>query len=142
MGLGVPAWLPPRSNSLTHADADARPTVSPNPLDLGTLAPGASARATIVLRNPGETTLLVDRVEAGCGCMRVRKERLRVEPGGSAQLEVEYVPDEDPNFRADLSVALTGFGLKNAILFQCDVSVSVQDRGVELTEGSLEDVDD
>lgn len=57
--------------------------------DFGQAGTNAVIRHAFRIRNAGDVPLSIDRVRAGCGCVRHALARSLVEPGGETALEVE-----------------------------------------------------
>ena len=57
--------------------------------DFGQAGTNAVIRHSFRIRNAGDVPLSIDRVRAGCGCVRHALARSLVEPGGETTLEVE-----------------------------------------------------
>lgn len=93
---------------------------------LGVIRPGQSAKATATIRNPRSASMIVDRIETSCECVRVTPQSLRVEPGRSADLTILFDPNDAPDFRGELAVDVVGKGPSGQTIFQTTVSVEVR----------------
>jgi len=100
---------------------------SPNPINLGTIKRGQTARATATLQNPGSSPIHVDRVEASCPCVQVKMDHLHVTPGEDATVTVEFDPAEEPDFRGSLAVEYTGRSPDGLVVLRGRVDLRVAD---------------
>lgn len=58
--------------------------------NFGSLKAGEVVSFTFVFRNIGTKTLIIDKVDSGCGCMKVTIPEKSVEPGMEGRIEVIY----------------------------------------------------
>lgn len=58
--------------------------------NFGSLNAGEVVSFTFVFRNIGTKTLTIDKVDSGCGCMKVNIPEKSVEPGMEGRIEVIY----------------------------------------------------
>ena len=133
----VVALLIPGSPGATrgHSHATADPfnsavsgaplQVSPDPVSLGSLSPGQQATGRITLRNPGQSPVIVERVETSCSCLDVGPFPIKIEPGRSANLTVRFDPADEPDFRGRLSIEVIGRGPTDLLAFRTRVGIEV-----------------
>ena len=133
----VVALLIPGSPGATrgHSHATADPfnsavsgaplQVSPDPVSLGSLSPGQQATGRITLRNPGQSPVIVERVETSCSCLDVGPFPIKIEPGRSANLTVRFDPAAEPDFRGRLSIEVIGRGPAGLVAFRTHVAIVV-----------------
>lgn len=69
------------------------PFITPLVVDLGRCAEPTTA--TFVVHNPTPTPLVITRVEATCGCTKIRHQRSPIMPLDSTALTVRYSPAAD-----------------------------------------------
>ncbi|CAN0426499.1 unnamed protein product [Phaeothamnion confervicola] len=103
--------------------------VNPDPIPLGKLPPGRGARAAAKLFNPSSESLVVERVETSCPCVRsTTRLPLRINPGETEILDVEFDPSKEPGFRGGLGVDVVGTDAIGTGVFYCRVDVEVSER--------------
>jgi hypothetical protein len=78
-------------------------------VSLGVVGIGQEARADLTLANPGSQALTIERVETSCSCLTIAPRSIRIAPGESKTLSLEFDPSEEPDFRGGLSIDVTGF---------------------------------
>lgn len=135
LGAAVPIGLggcapaaPGASSPAAAAGAPAQVlSVSPDPIDLGTLSPGQMGRAELRVANAGTDPRSVERVETSCPCVSAGPVPLAVAAGGEGRLTVVFDAAEEPNFRGNLAVELRGLDASGAELFRTKVNVGVSD---------------
>lgn len=120
-----PLQPPPPLQPDSSATSALSLIVSPDPIALGTLAPGQSARATVTLRNTRDQTVQV-KLETSCPCIRVTPIELQVEPRQSSLVIVVYDPADDPDFRGRLSVKLSGHEPSGQIAFDSRIEFEIR----------------
>jgi len=121
---------PGPSASRGSADAEVLPVaVDPSWIDLGSLPPGrtASSTLTLSLMRPGSAKVTVVRVETGCPCVKFSTLPAEIGEGRPARLRVTFDPAEEPDFRGNLSVPVTGTTRDGSTAFRSTVAVAVQD---------------
>ena len=129
-----PRIIPPPPSNLTRPGSGFFPLeINPNPVDLGTLAPGRSAQTTITLHNPCPLMVSVDRIETSCQCLRVGPAPARLMPGERAVLAARIDLSSETEFRGGLSITVAGIAASGREVFQTRVNlfvgpVSVQER--------------
>jgi Protein of unknown function (DUF1573) len=100
-------------------------SLSPNPVSLGRLKPGQTARTDVVLKNSGREQRDVSRIETSCPCVQLTPFSARLGPGMSTNLEVKFDPSSESNFRGSLAVRVTGIDAEGVEQFQGTVEVTV-----------------
>jgi hypothetical protein len=79
----------------TRPAADSGLAIVPARLDLGTVAPGASVRASVWLVNTSLEPITVEKAKTGCGCTTVDFAPLTLEPGAAERVGfVVKAPDK------------------------------------------------
>lgn len=58
--------------------------------NFGSLNAGEIVSYTFVFRNSGNKTLVIDRIDSGCGCLEVKIPEMSIEPGDEGSIEVIY----------------------------------------------------
>jgi hypothetical protein len=129
-GCNTPAELEQKPKPFAHAEpkisSPASPmSIEPNPIRLGTLAPGEIGRFSVILRNPGRDLATVERVESSCPCVRLMPIPVQVEPDGSTSVVAEFDPVHEPDFRGSLAVHLEGYDEANVLQFRTTVELTV-----------------
>ena len=79
-------WISQRALGPSGPRAELYPTK----LDLGTVNVGQSVMSTLILRNTGQTRLLVTDVKSSCQCTVLKLESRALEPGASEPVKVEF----------------------------------------------------
>jgi len=102
-------------------------TVMPDSIDLGDVRPGHRAEGRLRLRNPSSKTVVLDRVDSNCPCVRVFPARAEIRPNGSLDLRITFDPAEEPDFRGGLFVDQVGRGPSGEALFRATVRLTVAD---------------
>lgn len=64
-------------------------------------------------------------MKTSCPCIRVAGPPLHVEPGESVGLQVEYQPDDTPDFQGMLTIRLTGLGAGGSEVFWTEVHIQI-----------------
>jgi len=100
-------------------------TSIPSRLDLGRLAPGQPATATVAIENPHASPITVTRVEVSCDCVHIRPERWTVPARGASTIRVTYEP-EDATFAGHLDVSITGVDDQGKAVFRESVAIRVE----------------
>ena len=118
--------VPPPASNLTSVERLQLPfEVSPDPLELGSVRNGESARATVTMTNRVSGPLTLDRVETSCPCMHATGTPVTVGAGETASLDVSFDPSDEPGFEGGLSVDVTGLHATGKTLFKTTVNVRV-----------------
>jgi hypothetical protein len=130
-----------RSNLTAHdagASSALAPTgslvVEPNPLDLGVLNAGQTAKATLALRNTRDKPLSIASITTSCSCVLVSPAQVRVEPGESVTLSVSFDPQAEPDFRGGLSIEVVGRDSREAVLFRARVNLDIRAQSMAALE--------
>jgi Protein of unknown function (DUF1573) len=74
--------------------------ISPDPVSLGVVRSGQKASATLTLVNRGLQVLAIERIETSCSCLMITPESIRIGPGESKVLMLEFDPSAEPDFAA------------------------------------------
>lgn len=119
------SYPPPRSKLASSAGPRFPLEISPDPVQLGVLAPGRSADANIVLRNPGIDLVLVERIESSCPCLGAGRSRIQMAPGESCNLSLRFDPSHDADFRGRLSINVAGYDAAGRTVFGTQVHLEV-----------------
>ena len=107
-------------------------TVNPDPVSLGLISAGKSARATLTVTNSGGKRQQITNVRTTCPCVGLVGLPVSIEPGRSVGLTVIFDPTEEPDFRGTLGVGLIGMGATGDELFQTEVNLTVNSDTVPL----------
>ncbi len=70
--------------------AEPRITVDAVQLDFGDVPNGQIAARDLVVRNEGDSLLVVDKITTSCGCTTARLEPMRLAPGEQGRLAIAY----------------------------------------------------
>ena len=100
--------------------------INPDPTEMGVLKPGQQAELKIVLRNPGREPIAIRRIETSCPCVQVAPVMFRVGPGEVKSLAVRFDPSDEPDFRGELSVIVTGYDGEARVAFANRVNLEVR----------------
>ena len=103
-------------------------SIRPDPLSLGTLRPGVSAKGMLTLRNSGAEPITVERIDTSCPCVTLSPIPLVVPSNASATLTVAYDANDDPRFRGGLEVDVIGRSEAGKELFKTVIRLSVLDE--------------
>ncbi len=68
---------------------------------------------------------MLARIEAGCPCIRVEPDSVRIEPGESRPMIVVFDPSGEPDFRGGMAVHLIGRDGRDAEIFKTTVTLHV-----------------
>jgi hypothetical protein len=72
--------------------------------DYGTIRKGSVNPAVFLIVNTGNYPLVINRVSTSCGCTNVEWDKQPVEPGQTANIRVEMIPEETGYFRKTVDV--------------------------------------
>ncbi len=89
--------------------------LDPDRLSLGVVAAGQRAKATLNVTNLGRDSVVVDRIETGCPCLTVTPSSIRLMPGETGALAVDFDPAAEPDFRGGLVIDITGYSGGKAV---------------------------
>ena len=120
-GCAPPGGLP------TSSSAARRLTLTPESLDLGTLASRAVGRAELQVTNGSTQTIDIERVSTSCPCMTVAPGAFRVGPMQGKTIRVTFYPAAERDFRGQLRVDISGHGSDGEILLRTSVAVTVRE---------------
>ena len=98
---------------------------SPDPVSLGSLAPGEVAEAQIGLINRHPSPIVVQTIDSSCPCLEIQPSQVSIDPGESATLTARFDPRVEPDFRGKLGVDVTGTDGSGAILFRTRIKVEI-----------------
>jgi hypothetical protein len=70
--------------------AEPRIAVETTRLDLGDVPNGAVAARDVVVRNEGDSLLVVEAITTSCGCTTATLVPMQLEPGASGALHIEF----------------------------------------------------
>ncbi len=98
---------------------------SPDPVSLGSLAPGEGAEAQIGLRNRHPSPIVVQTIDSSCPCIEIQPSQVSIDPGKSATLRAKFKPQVEPDFRGRLGVDVTGSDGSGAIVFRTKIKVEI-----------------
>ena len=93
---------------------------------LGVVTNRQKVRADITLINHGLQELSIDRIQTSCPCLATTPGSIRILPGESTVLAVEFDPSAEPNFHGELSVEVVGYEAHNKIAFRTHVNLEVR----------------
>jgi len=79
------------------------------------------------LHNGTAKAVVVARIESSYPCIRLTPGSTRVEPDGDAEVEVQFDPAQEPDYRGALGVDLTGRDPAGAVVFRCRVDVTISE---------------
>ncbi len=102
----------------SSAVSGARLQVSSDPVSLGSLSPGQQATGRITLRNPGQSPVIVERVETSCPCLDFGPLPIEIGPVRTANLIVRFNPAGEPDFLGRLSIEVIGRGPTDLLAFR------------------------
>jgi len=111
---------PPRS-----ADRAYRLTISPDPISLGTLGNGQSAKAAAFVRNPGAGAVTIERIDTSCPCLRALLEPTTIGPGETGRITLSFDPKDEPDFQGELSIEVVGYEIKKEVAFRTFLRATV-----------------
>lgn len=100
--------------------------VEPDPIAFGALKPGQHAAIKVTVRNPLSESATIQRVETSCPCIHLAPLPICIPPGQDAELTVCYDPDDEPNFRGDLSVNIKGFDRSGNCILLVNSTINVK----------------
>ncbi len=100
--------------------------INPDPTELGVLKSSQQAESQVVLRNPGRGPIVIGRIETSCPCVRVAPGMFPVGPGEAKSLAVRFDPSDEPDFRGELSVIVTGYDGEARVAFANRVNLEVR----------------
>ena len=131
---------PPPARSA--ASARSRLIVGPDPIQLGMLAPGRSARVAVTVRNPGVDPVVISRVETSCPCVRATPDRLSLAPGESSEFTLTFDSTGEPEFRGRLAVEYVGRSPDGSAVVRGTVHLEVKDstKSPALASAALREV--
>jgi len=72
--------------------------------DYGITKKGSKNTAVFTITNTGNQPLVINHVSTSCGCINVEWERQAVDPGQTANIRVEIIPDETGYFSKAIDV--------------------------------------
>jgi hypothetical protein len=117
-----PSSLEPSNSARQHLPL----AISPDPIELGVLQPGQSARRSLTVRNTLSEPLPLERFETSCPCTRFRGIPIYMGPNETRELEVSFDPPEDPDFQGALCVNVTGYLADGRVALQTRVKLKVE----------------
>ncbi|MCQ2238974.1 MAG: DUF1573 domain-containing protein [Bacteroidaceae bacterium] len=81
-----------------------RASVSDSLLELGTLRLGTPVKRSVGISNIGRNALLIKDVITSCDCVRATPSSEAVNPGESAEIQIEFTPEEAGEFFKDVYI--------------------------------------
>jgi hypothetical protein len=117
---------PPARASLTGPVRRRFPLeISPDRVDLGSLRGGKSGRGLLRLTNKQDCTVVLERVEADCPCVRAKPVPNWIPPGGVADLLLSLDTASEPDFSGKLVIPVVGYLSGGEVAFQAQVTAEV-----------------
>ena len=140
LAVGYSLQAPPPARP--SASARSPLIVGPDPIQLGMLAPGRSARLAVSVRNPSVDPVVISRVETSCPCVRATPDRLSLAPGESSKLTLTFDPSGEPGFRGKLAVEYVGRSPDGSAVARGTVHLEVKDstKSSALASAALREV--
>jgi hypothetical protein len=82
----------PDFNQLSRRQLKKSPKISfsSSTIDMGTMKSGQLRKKTLTITNTGKRPLLLRRIETDCTCAVINNPPTSIEPGGSAEVEVQF----------------------------------------------------
>lgn len=108
--------------------------ISPDPVWLGMITAGQSARSVATLRNPGRDPVRVDRIETSCPCLRPSPNALEIGAGESASLTFDCDLSDEPDFLGRLAINVEAYDHLDRVVFRTRVNLEVR-RGARTATG-------
>lgn len=116
---------PPPFESVTSAPGDHLSlALSPERLSLGVIAAGQKAQATLGVTNLTQQPVVADRIETSCPCLKVTPSSIRLAPGETTMLTIDFDSSSEPEFRGELGVDVTGY-VDGSVVFRTQTSLRV-----------------
>ena len=81
-----------------------RAYVSDSLLELGTLTLGAPVKRSVEISNIGRNALIIKDVVTSCDCVRATLSAETVNTGESAEIQIEFTPEEAGEFFKDVYI--------------------------------------
>jgi Protein of unknown function (DUF1573) len=100
--------------------------ISPDPIELGVIAPGQTAGHPLSVRNPLSERVVIERIETSCPCIGAQELPIPVEPNQEKELEISFDPSEARDFRGSLSVDVTAHLSDGRVAFRTKVRLKVE----------------
>ncbi len=95
-------------------------------VELGRLEVKQTRSAILKVTNPINRSISINRFDVSCPCLRVvDRLPLSVPARASHTITLEFNPNDEPDFRGALSIALKGFDATNVEVFETTVNLEV-----------------
>jgi hypothetical protein len=101
--------------------------VKSSPVDLGSLAPGQRASATLRVLNVSGTEVFLADVKTSCPCVHVIAKAEALLPQRATDIQAEFDPSEEPDFRGTLMVDVTGRSKNGVVVLHAYIKVTVKE---------------
>ena len=111
--------------------------INPDPIDLGSLSQGESARASLRLRNCQDDPVTLARVETSCPCIAVDPLPILIAPRETQAVTVSFDPSSETNFQGGLRIDVVGYDKSGLVVLKTRVGLEVRTK-VEFGEDSRE----
>src|SRR5208282_4496506 len=109
IGASARSAPPPQIRVTAPAQSRYPLAISPDPIAMGTISAGRPAEAGLVVHNDQSIALNLERTVTSCPCIGVSGVPVRLGPNEAKRLNVAFDPTEDPEFRGELSVDISGY---------------------------------
>lgn len=93
---------------------------------LGELSQGISAKKAVSVHNPGLHTLTVERVDTSCPCLTATPVPMKIGPGETRTLNVNFDPVAEPDYHGALSIEAVGYDRSDRTIFRTHVKLVVR----------------
>lgn len=119
---------PDRDQSQTHqmtplSHSSPFLSIRPDPLSLGTLMPGESAKSSLTIENSHSTQVSIENIETSCPCVRLAPVSFSLGTHETATVAVVFDPTGETMFRGNLSVDVIGKGRGGVDVFRSQVDL-------------------
>lgn len=74
----------------TAEDSKAKCELSTTSINLGTIKYKEVRKATVAIRNIGETPLIIQDIKTGCGCIQIKYDKKPIPSGNSSNIIIHY----------------------------------------------------
>jgi hypothetical protein len=100
--------------------------ISPDPIIFGTLDGRALVQRVVLARNTQNASLVLDRIQTSCPCIRMASLPIRMEANETQDWTVSFDPSVEPEFAGRLSIEVVGYLVDGQIAFRTHVSLDVE----------------
>lgn len=78
------------ANNKQPSSGNPRMVIPEHWIDLGVISKGESGRVTFLIKNDGETNLVIEGATTTCSCLSAELSSVIIPPGKSSQVRVDY----------------------------------------------------